>query len=497
MSDATPPGEDSSPQTPTTSNAAAPEGESAPPAQTAESAASDAAEAESPAEAPSAEGKGEPSREESPPHGAEAPGGDKGSKPAPKKPKPSPPCVVVRYGAMRSVAAFRRGRRDVPPPGGKVVVRTDRGVELGQVLALVSDDDEAALLTPERYQAYVAASGSSNPNRRMGKVLRPANEQDLIDHRHLEGSAREAAAFCREQIRELKLPMKLIAAEHLLGGERIVLYFSAETRVDFRKLVQRLASRYHTRIEMRQVGARDEARLVADYERCGQRCCYQKFLKDLKPVSMRMAKVQKATLDPAKISGRCGRLMCCLRYEDEGYEHLRKLLPKKNTWVRAGEIVGRVVDTHILTQLVALALPDGRKAAVPNEAIEERDLPAPKIPEPSEARPRRERPERRAPRPQREAVKAEAPAAETPAAAGPAETDPRDQSGKKRPSRRKRRGRKKKGGSKGGKPQGAGQAQGGGQPQGGASSTGASPKKKRRRRRRKKKPGGGGSSAQS
>jgi hypothetical protein len=122
------------------------------------------------------------------------------------------------------------------------------------------------------------------------------------------------------------------------------------------------------------VGARDEARLVGDYERCGQRCCCQEYLKDLKPVSMRMAKVQKATLDPSKISGRCGRLMCCLRYEDECYKDLKKQLPRKNIWVRTTEYIGRVVDCQIITQLVRLQLKDNSYVAVPNESILERNI---------------------------------------------------------------------------------------------------------------------------
>src|SRR5204862_7204279 len=118
---------------------------------------------------------------------------------------------------------------------------------------------------------------------------------------------------------------------------------------DFRDLVSKLAAEQRSRIDMRQVGARDEARLTADYERCGQHCCCKQFLKVLKPVSMRSAKVQKATLDPLKISGRCGRLMCCLRYEDQTYDELRKRLPKRKTRVGSPEGDGWVVDTQILT----------------------------------------------------------------------------------------------------------------------------------------------------
>jgi cell fate regulator YaaT (PSP1 superfamily) len=135
-------------------------------------------------------------------------------------------------------------------------------------------------------------------------------------------------------VRDMNLPMKIVEAEHLFGGERIVVYFSSGGRVDFRDLVRRLAKEYQTRIELRQVGSRDEARLISDFESCGQECCCRRFLKILDPVNMRMAKLQKATLDPSKISGHCGRLKCCLRYEDEIYKILKEQMPRKNSWSR-------------------------------------------------------------------------------------------------------------------------------------------------------------------
>ena len=285
--------------------------------------------------------------------------------------------VVVRYGVMRNLGLSSHDLEAPLPPGARVVVRTDRGVELGQVVANVESQGGFGAIIPEALEEFIRCNGPDYPFTRDGRVLRPANSQDLIDYRHLENSAREEAGYCRQEIRELNLPMKLVTVEHLLGGERIVFYFSAESRVDFRELVRRLAWQYRTRIEMRQVGARDEARLVGDLERCGRPCCCQRFLKDLKPVSMRMAKTQKATLDPSKISGRCGRLMCCLRYEDQGYEELRKKLPRKNTYVRTASATGRVVDMQILTQLVRLGLSDNTQVVVANEEIVERDLPAP------------------------------------------------------------------------------------------------------------------------
>jgi cell fate regulator YaaT (PSP1 superfamily) len=140
--------------------------------------------------------------------------------------------------------------------------------------------------------------------------------------------------------------------------------------VDFRELVKNLAHEYQTRIEMRQIGSRDEAKLLGDVESCGQECCCIRFLKMLKPVNMRMAKMQKATLDPSKISGYCGRLKCCLRYEDETYTELKRHLPRKNTKVKTKDGYGKVVDTQILTQLVVVEYDDGEKAAMPVDEIE-------------------------------------------------------------------------------------------------------------------------------
>jgi cell fate regulator YaaT (PSP1 superfamily) len=164
--------------------------------------------------------------------------------------------------------------------------------------------------------------------------------------------------------------MKIVDVEHLFGGERIVFYFMADGRVDFRQLVKKLAQEYQTRIEMRQIGSRDEAKLLGDVESCGQECCCRKFLRALKPVNMRMAKIQKATLDPSKISGFCGRLKCCLRYEDKTYTELKKRLPRKNARVKSKHGDGRVVDTQILTQLVVIEREDGVRVAVPVEEVE-------------------------------------------------------------------------------------------------------------------------------
>ena len=289
--------------------------------------------------------------------------------------------VVMRYGRMGHVGLFSHELDRPLMPGQMLVVRTERGTELGKVRINLTPPPSPWGIDRESLESYLRACGEEYPFTRGGKVLRRASAQDLNDQQHLDSSTREERVFCREQIAGLNLPMRLVSVEHLLGGERIIFYFTSEQRVDFRELVRRMAGRYHTRIEMRQVGARDEARLIADYERCGRHCCCREYLKFLKPVSMKMAKVQKATLDPSKISGRCGRLMCCLRYEDQTYEQLQTKLPRKNTWVRTQDgVVGKVIDVRILTQLVRLAQADMTVLVVGVDEIVERGVAPPPMP---------------------------------------------------------------------------------------------------------------------
>ncbi len=335
--------------------------------------------------------QGKPSKQGGPPKsggGGQSPGRGRSSGSPRRRPgkPPKGPSVVIRYGIMGHLGQFRHSLQPPPARGVNVVIRTDRGVELGEVMTVVSDEGGSGQITPARLEEHIRSNGPDYPFRRDGKILRLTNPQDLIDQRHLNSSARDERKFCSQEIKDMKLDMKLVAVEHLLGGERIIFYFLAEHRVDFRDLVHKLANQYHTRIEMRQVGARDEARLVGDYERCGQECCCKQFLKGLQPVSMRMAKTQKATLDPSKISGRCGRLMCCLRYEDQCYRDLKKCLPHKNIWVKTCDKIGRVTGTQILTQLVQVQLPDGSRGVFANEDIIERDVDPPKPPEPISSR---------------------------------------------------------------------------------------------------------------
>ena len=283
-----------------------------------------------------------------------------------------PESIVVRYGHMKSIGEFRYEGSEIPGCGTKLVVRTPRGVELGEMLTTSCGNAGChKSITRQQMLDYIDQSGGKQfPFTGEGKILRVAGVDDLNEQARLDAQKPEHIQAAKVAIRELDLTMRLVDAEALLGGDRIIFYFTAERRVDFRELVRQLAGELHTRIELRQVGARDEARLVADYEKCGQHCCCKQFLKVLKPISMRLAKIQRATLDPAKISGRCGRLMCCLRYEEAAYDDLRRRLPPRNSRVETADGPGTVVETQIITQLVLVELErDGSRAAYPVEEL--------------------------------------------------------------------------------------------------------------------------------
>jgi len=286
--------------------------------------------------------------------------------------------MLVRYGRMNTLGFFEHHETRIPKVFTRVVVKTDKGLELGHLVGqLTSYKAGQFKLNNDQIKKYFDDSNIDLSIDQTGKFVRYATAADISEERHLQKLAEEEMEYCRRSIEELNLPMKIVDAEHIFGGERVIFYFMSDGRVDFRELVKKIAQEYQTRIEMRQIGSRDEAKILGDIETCGQQCCCQRFLKLLKPVNMRMAKMQKATLDPSKISGYCGRLKCCLRYEDKTYTELKKRLPKKNTKVKTKYGEGKVVDTHILTQLVVVEIKDGLKVAVPLEELEVISSPAP------------------------------------------------------------------------------------------------------------------------
>lgn len=260
------------------------------------------------------------------------------------------PTCAVRYGYMRYIGEFKYSPGTLFNCGGKVVIQSNRGIEIGEQVSLTCTGCDKSV-SRQQMLDYAKRSGPEFMQLRAGRILRVATDQDLDEQRHLDQDAARKLLWAKELAVEMDLPMKFVTCEHLLGGERIIFHFMSEGRVDFRDLVKQIAREYHTRIEMHQVGARDEARLVADYEICGRECCCKNFLKKLRQVNMKMAKLQKATLDPSKVSGRCGRLRCCLRYEHEGYEELNKKLPRVGARVRTDRGIGTVKDRQILTQI--------------------------------------------------------------------------------------------------------------------------------------------------
>lgn len=300
-----------------------------------------------------------------------------------------PKSLVVRFGLMRMVGEFPYEGDAKPGCGSKIVLRTHRGTEIGEMLTSTCPNAGCShSVTRTEMLAYIDNSGGKDyPFFTDGRALRVATVEDMNQQAASEARRPEMIRTARQWVQQLGLAMKIVDAEPILGGERLTFHYTSEDRIDFRPLVMELAAVYRTRIEMHQVGARDEARLTADYEKCGQHCCCRQFLKVLKPVSMRSAKIQKATLDPLKISGRCGRLMCCLRYEDSTYDELRANLPKKRTPVVTPDGPGIVIDSQILTQLVLVRLDaTSEDAAYPVESLKKLDpSAAPQGPVPGDA----------------------------------------------------------------------------------------------------------------
>lgn len=294
-----------------------------------------------------------------------------------QKPKhnPAEKKMLVRYGKTGIVGWFTHEEKSMPKAHSRVMIKTERGLEIGEVVGRFCYKSGVFKKTEEAVVDYYGQGPQNCPIAVGGKFVRYASEQDLKDEHHINVDAKNELNKCRQFIKEMNLPMKLVDIEHIFGGERIIFYFTADSRVDFRELVKKLAKEFQTRIEMRQIGSRDAAKIAADIEICGQPCCCARFLKILKPVNMKMAKLQKATLDPSKISGYCGRLKCCLRYEDHTYRELVRKLPRKRTRVRTAHGEGYVVDVQVLTQLVSIKADDGTVFAVPVDEIEIIQLP--------------------------------------------------------------------------------------------------------------------------
>lgn len=232
-------------------------------------------------------------------------------------------------------------------PGDYAVVQTIHGLEVGHVV-----------IAP----GQVAASEINEP---LKEVVRKAELEDMERIKELEEKGEEALIECAKLVSELNLPMKLLSAEYNLDGNRITILFSAEERVDFRELVRRLTGQLKVRVELRQIGARDEAKLVGGFGRCGRPVCCAGFLNEFSPVSIRMAKDQNLPLNPMKISGLCGRLMCCLAYENELYRDMKKKLPRTGQRVSTPMGEAKVTGNNPLKETVTVELEGETTAELP------------------------------------------------------------------------------------------------------------------------------------
>ncbi|MBQ3817246.1 MAG: stage 0 sporulation family protein [Clostridia bacterium] len=224
--------------------------------------------------------------------------------------------------------------------GEKVIVETSGGNEFGTVCEANHKVEDESIVKP------------------LKKLVRKANEKDLKRAEENAQKEAEAAKICEELITEHKLDMKLVEVEYSFDASKIVFFFTSDGRVDFRELVKDLAAKFHTRIELRQIGVRDEARMLGGLGICGQPYCCKRFLSDFQPVSIKMAKEQGLSLNPTKISGSCGRLMCCLKYEQDAYEYLNSFTPNVGATVKTEDGIGTVTDVNLITGNLFVKLND-------------------------------------------------------------------------------------------------------------------------------------------
>ncbi|WP_312097739.1 stage 0 sporulation family protein [Niallia sp.] len=222
--------------------------------------------------------------------------------------------------------------------GDFVIVETVRGVEFGKVVIGPKKVDENDVVLP------------------LKKVLRIADQKDQLIVEENKIAAKEAYEVCCEKVTLHELDMKLVDVEYTFDRNKIIFYFTADGRVDFRELVKDLASIFRTRIELRQIGVRDEAKMLGGIGPCGRMLCCSTFLGDFEPVSIKMAKDQNLSLNPTKISGLCGRLMCCLKYENDDYEAAKELLPDLGDWINTPEGKGKVVGLNILERVLQVEI---------------------------------------------------------------------------------------------------------------------------------------------
>jgi len=319
-----------------------------------------------------------------------------------------PRIATIQFITAGKMYDFNAGDLDIHP-GDKVVVETERGLGLGSVVTAPIERE--------------ATDGQAN----LAMIRRKATPEDLLTVERNTLKEKEAYDFCLKRIMERGMQMKLVRVEYLFDGSKAVFFFTADGRVDFRDLVKDLAHTFHTRIEMRQIGVRDESKMVGGIGICGRELCCCSFLRDFQPVSVKMAKEQSLALNPTKISGQCGRLLCCLDYEYETYCCLRKNLPKCGKRVQTASVSGVVDKLNILTGTISLKMDDGKIVVVKQHEVLGEAAPADAAPRAATApaadrlspKGRERRPERpeRSERPERQSAEAAAPQRQEPAPA--------------------------------------------------------------------------------
>ncbi len=261
--------------------------------------------------------------------------------------------IGIRFKEVGKVYYFSPNKT-VFTPGDKVIVETARGVECGEVVIANRKIEDENVVQP------------------LKPIIRKATDNDL---RVLAENRKKEAEIMKvfiKKIEEHKLSMKAIDVEYTFDGSKILFYFTAESRVDFREIVKDLAGIYRTRIELRQIGVRDESKMLGGLGICGRPFCCSSFLGEFQPVSIKMAKEQSLSLNPTKISGTCGRLMCCLKYEQDCYEELLKITPKVDAYVETAEGKGVVVDSNILTGVLKVKL--DKKQDAPPVVVKREDV---------------------------------------------------------------------------------------------------------------------------
>lgn len=264
--------------------------------------------------------------------------------------------VGVRFKKAGKIYYFSPGELNVKKDDN-VIVETARGVEFGECVIAPKQIGEDEIVSP------------------LKNVIRIASKEDIDRHTENKGREEEAFSVCLEKIQQHNLKMKLIDVEYTFDNNKVIFYFTADGRVDFRELVKDLASIFRTRIELRQIGVRDEAKMIGGLGPCGRTMCCSTFLGDFAPVSIKMAKEQNLSLNPTKISGICGRLMCCLNYEQETYEHIRIKLPKVDSVVSTPYGKGIVVSNSVVKESVKVKIkPQDGDETIQEIPIEEIEL---------------------------------------------------------------------------------------------------------------------------